>query len=398
MRRKIPAVMLAVLMGVCALGLTGCAAKEKIKYQTTFLNLFDTVTSITGYEESEEAFNRTAARIHDEMEAYDHLYDIYHEYPDTVNLCTVNRRAGETVTVDRRIMDLLVFARQVDEFSGHRTNAMFGAVLREWHEAREYGISSPENAYLPDGEKLRAAEKHTGFDLIEMDEESCTVRITDPEASLDVGALAKGYAVQKVSETLPEGDLLSVGGNVVATGPKPDGSLWTIGVADPEKNGETYLQKVGIGKGTVVTSGDYQRYYVVDGTRYSHIIDPETLYPGTKWRGVTVICDDSGLGDALSTSLFLLDRETGQELLNRFGAKAMWIDADGKLLFSDGYERMGMDHEEDITGLGCTDSHLHRGGRAAGWNQPDDQGRDRGKRQPGHDGNLRKATSGCRQL
>ena len=336
MKKKIPATLLCLLMALGALGLTGCAAREKKRYQATWMDAFDTVTSIQGYAESEEAFQETADRIHGQMLAYDHLYDIYHEYPDTVNLCTVNRLAGQRVEVDSRIIDLLLFARQVDDFSGHRTDAMFGAVLRLWHEAREAGLSDPESARLPREDDLRAARAHTGFDKIEIDGDAGAVRITDPEASLDVGALAKGYATQRVAETLPEGYLLSVGGNVAATGPKPDGTAWTVGIADPDGDGESYLRKVALVKGAVVTSGDYQRYYTVDGVRYSHIIDPDTLYPGTRWRSVTVLCSDSGLADALSTSLFLLDREEGQALLDRFDAEAIWIAPDGAQFDSPG--------------------------------------------------------------
>ena len=232
MRRKLTLAVLFLIMTL--LLCTGCQAREKKRYQASYLTLFDTVTTILGYEEDQDIFSAEAARIHDQMEAYDHLYDIYHEYPDLVNLCTVNRHPGETFTVDQRIIDLLKLAREADEFSGHRTNAMFGAVLRIWHEVREEGIEDPESARLPELSELEAAAGHTGFEYLEMDEAARTVRLTDPEASLDVGALAKGYAVQKVCETLPEGYLLSVGGNVVATGPKPDGSAWLAEGQTPE--------------------------------------------------------------------------------------------------------------------------------------------------------------------
>ena len=334
MKRRI---LSAALAAVMLLGLAGCAGrtKEKQKYQTTFLDLFDTVTTVTGYAESEEAFQEIAETIHREMEALDHLYDIYREYPGTVNLCTVNAHPGETLEVDRRIIDLLVFARDADAFSNHRTDAMLGAMLSLWHEAREAGIENPENAALPETEALRDAMKHTGFQYLEIDPEQCTVRLTDPEARLDVGALAKGYAVQRAAEKLPAGILISAGGNVAATGPKLDGSAWIIGIQDPDSDG--YLHKVGLTAGAVVTSGDYQRYYTVDGRAYHHIIDPGTLYPGDRWRSVTVVCGDSGLGDALSTSLFLLDREEGQALLERFGAEALWIAGDGTEFFSPGF-------------------------------------------------------------
>lgn len=318
---------------------SGCGAREKKRFQASYLSLFDTVTTILGYEEDQETFEKTAQRIHDRMEEYDHLYDIYHEYPGLVNLCTLNRHPGEEMAVDARILDLLALSQQADAFSGHRTDAMFGAVLRLWHEAREEGINNPQEAVLPEMEALRAAREHTGFSLLEIDPERNTVRLTDPEASLDLGALAKGYAVQKVCDMLPEGYLLSVGGNVAATGPKPDGSAWTVGIQDPFASEEAYLLKLSLSRGAVVTSGDYQRYYIVDGERYHHIIDPDTLFPADKWCAVTVIAADSGIADALSTTLFLMDREEGQKLLDQFDAEALWIQKDGTQLYSDGFEK-----------------------------------------------------------
>ena len=338
MKRKMISLGLALLTMVWVL--SGCTEKKTLnRYQITLLDLFDTVTTITGYAESEAGFEKTVRGIYTDMETYDHLYDIYHEYPDLVNLCTVNSRPGETLTVDQRIIDLLVFARETDEASGHRTNVTLGSVLSLWHDAREAGISDPENAFLPPETELRDAAEHTGFRFLEIDGTNRTVRLTDDRVKLDVGALAKGYAVQRVAETLPEGYLLSVGGNVVATGAKPDGSPWVVGVQDPDGGGEGYLCRVNLTRGAVVTSGDYQRYYVVDGRIYHHIIDPETLYPGEKWRAVTIVCEDSGLGDALSTSLFLMTREEGQALLDRYGAEAMWIQKDGTEHFSSGFRR-----------------------------------------------------------
>ena len=317
--------------------LCGCAAEEKKRYQTVFLDLFDTVTTVLGYEASEEAFRERTGEIYQALAEYDRLYDIYQEYPGMTNLCTVNRHPGEPVTVDRRIIDLLLFAEQVYGFSGGRTDAGFGAVLRLWHEAREAAEANPDQAALPEADALREAAAHTGSDRIAVDQEACTVTILDPEASLDVGALAKGYAVQKICEMLPEGYLISAGGNVAATGAKPDGSGWTIGIQDPD-NPSGYVKKVRLDKGAVVTSGDYMRYYTVDGVRYHHIIDPETLMPGNRWRSVTIILPDSGLADAMSTTVFLMDREEGAALAEKMGAGVMWIPPEGEMTWNSAFE------------------------------------------------------------
>ena len=125
--------------------------------------------------------------------------------------------------------------------------------------------------------------------------------------------------------------ILNVGGNVRAIGTKPDGSLWTAGVQDPD--GNEYLAQVELQPGqSLVVSGDYQRYFTVDGVRYHHLIDLQTLQPARYCRSVAVLCTDSGLGDALSTGLFCLPQEQGLRVLEQSdGAAALWVLEDGTL-------------------------------------------------------------------
>ena len=186
---------------------------------------------------------------------------------------------------------------------------------------------------------LKASFNAAGIDEIIIDEEAGTVFIQDADMRLDVGAVAKGWAAQKVAEQAPENLLISVGGNVCATGPKDDkGTPWVVGVQDPDKSNEEYLHTIYVSSGSVVTSGDYQRVYVVDGKSYHHIIDPETLYPSEYWRSVTIVCEDSGLADMLSTALFLLPKEEGQKLLDEYDAKALWVDLEGNIFYSPGFK------------------------------------------------------------
>ena len=335
---------LVVLLLVCLL-LCGCGASpaqpELTKYNASFLTLFDTVTVITGYAETKEEFTKTAQDVHDKLLEYHRLFDIYNDYEGIANLKTVNDNAGAApVKVDSRILDLLTDCRSYYELTGGKVNIALGSVLYLWHVARNDGLDDPANARLPLGAELEEAAKHTSFEDVIIDRENSTVYLADPELRLDVGAIAKGWSVQKVCETLPEGLLISVGGNVFATGPKDaDGTPWVIGVQDPD-NGDQYMHTLYLSRGSMVTSGDYQRAYMVDGKLYHHIIDPETLYPSAYWRSVTIACADSGLADALSTALFVLNREEGQKLLDTAGAEAMWVAADGTIFYSPGFEEL----------------------------------------------------------
>ncbi len=327
-----------VLLLLCLLMLAGCSvpqAPSQKQYNATFLSLFDTVTTVVGKADSKEAFETQVAQIRDELEVYHHLFDIYNEYEGIVNLKNVNDMAATApVYVDEEIMSLLADCKEYYELTGGVFNPAMGGVLSLWHDAREDGLNDPENAYLPDSAALKEAALHANPDDIILDFEKSTVFFTDPKLKLDVGGIAKGWAVQRVCEKSPSGLLISVGGNVYATGPKDkSGTPWVVGIQNPFGDSE-YFCRVNITYGSVVTSGSYHRTYAVDGKLYHHIIDPQTLYPGTKWVSVSVICDDSGLADVLSTTLFLLDRESGQALLDKYGAHALWVDEDKNMYYS----------------------------------------------------------------
>lgn len=340
MLRKLTAVLLSLV-----LLLTGCAAAGKTpaqkQYQASFLTLFDTVTYISGLADSEEAFQAQAQEIHDRLLVYHQLFDIYHDYEGLNNLKTVNDQAGiAPVKVDGEIIRLLKDCRTYYDLTDHAVNVAMGSVLALWHDARTDGMDDPVNAALPDENALKEAALHTSWDNVVIDEENATVYLSDPKLRLDVGAVAKGWSVQRVAETAPSGLLLSVGGNVCATGPKDaDGTPWIVGITDPD-GGDQYLHTLYVTNQAVVTSGDYQRYYVVDGKVYHHIIDPGTLYPAARWRSVTIVCRDSGLADILSTALFVLSREEGQALLEKTEAEAMWMDGQGNCYYSPGFREL----------------------------------------------------------
>ena len=333
--------LICMLLTLCVL-LSGCAGNaepEKKQYTATFLDLFDTVTTVVGRAESEEVFRGWAQAVHDQLLFYHQLFDIYNDYEGINNLKTVNDSAGiAPVQVDPEIIALLTDCKSYYETTGGAVNVAMGSVLKLWHEARNDGFNDPANAYLPDMEALQAAAAHVDLSSVVIDPAASTVFISDPLVRLDVGAVAKGWAGQRVAGAVPDCLLISVGGNVIATGPKDEtGTPWAVGIQDPN-GGDSYLHALTVTKGSVVTSGDYQRAYVVDGELYHHIIDPETLYPSTLWRSVTILCQDSGLADALSTALFVLPQEEGQKLLESTGAEAMWLDREGNRFYSPGFE------------------------------------------------------------
>ena len=330
------------------LSLTACRKRER--YQDQFTDVFDTASMVIGYEESEEAFREKAEQIHERLLHYHKLFDVYTDYPELENLKKVNEEAGkEAVKVDPDIMALLKFGKEMERDTEGRVNIAYGAVLSLWHDKREEGIANPEQASLPDKETLEEAAKHCNIDDLILDEEKMTVYFRDPKLRLDVGGIAKGWAVERIAELLEkEGAksyLLNIGGNLRAIGKKGDGTKWICPVQNPfyvdGEEDDPYAVSGKIAEISLVTSGDYERYFTVDGVRYAHIVDPETRYPANRHRSVTILTKDSALADSLSTALFILSVEDGKSLLEKIRKEysteieAMWVEPDHSMAYTE---------------------------------------------------------------
>lgn len=351
--KKILSLFLAFAVAV-AFASCSNSAKAKEKYKTSFLDLFDTASTVIAYDNSQEEFDRNYQRFYDELKTYDELFDIYKEYEGVTNLYNVNKLAGKSpVKVDPKIIDMLTYGMEIYSFTKGKVNICMGAVLELWHNERDYGIANPEEAKLPDMSKLKEASKHTDINNLVIDKNNNTVYFKDPEMKLDVGAIAKGYAVQQISNwaqnNLWTSAAISIGGNVSTFGYKNDDgqTKWTIGIENPNTTSDEFLLKLNITDECIVTSGDYQRYYTVDGKKYCHIINPETLMPSEYMASVSVICKDSSFGDAMSTALFNMTIEDGKNLVDSLdGIEAVWVDKEYNKTFSKGFNQF-LDNSEE---------------------------------------------------
>ena len=315
------------------LSLCGCG---KSAYRYTYTDVFDTVTTFVLYAENEKTADALAEKLHERLAFYHRLYSIYDTFDGVSNLRTVNERAGETVEVEREILDLLTFGKDAFVKTNGKVNIAMGSVLQLWHEARDA-------VKLPSASALAAAAVHCDIENLLIDEAAQTVRLADPAMRLDVGAVAKGFAGERLADYARElgidSALFSLGGNVVAVGDK-GGEPFVIGIEDP-RDLQSYTKKVAARDLAVVTSGDYQRYFTLDGVRYHHLIDPATRYPAPFFQAVTVVGADSGVADMLSTALFLMPQDEGAALLATFdGYAAMWTDANGTQILSDKFEEI----------------------------------------------------------
>lgn len=300
----------ALLLFSLIFSLISCGAPNSQSTQITpkkrsFYDYFDTVGTFYDYNNSTEAdFERLADRVEAVLSEYHKLYDIYREYDGITNLATLNKTAGTgPIKVDRKIIDLLLFSKEMYGTTDGRVNVAFGAVLSIWHDYRTAGIE------LPPTDLLSSAEEHTDINSVIIDEENLTVEILDHELSLDVGAVGKGFAVEAVAKMLEDegrgGYVLDVGGNLRAIGKKPNGSGWSAGIINPDRaSSQTYVYTMTVSDCALVTSGTYERFYTVGGINYHHIINPETLMPTEYYLSVSVKSGSSATSDALSTAIF----------------------------------------------------------------------------------------------
>ena len=320
------------------------SSNNEQKFSKQYFDVFDTVTVITGYARTEEDFLKEAEALHNELLFYHQLFDIYHTYDGMNNLMSINEKCPtKNVSVDQKMMDFLIYCKKMEKETNGQTNIALGSVLQIWHQYREDGINNPDKAQLPDQEELKALGEHTNIDQLVLDEQNLTVKFTDAKMQLDVGGIAKGYAVEKVAQFAKKKGwdhlLFNVGGNIRAVGAKPDQSDWTIGIQDPFGESEdSYLKTFQIQNESMVTSGNYQRYYVVDGKKYCHIIDPKTLFPAEYVAAVTIQCEDSGLADSFSTALFNMSLDEGKAFAKEHPQiEVLWVTNDGKVIMTDGF-------------------------------------------------------------
>ena len=200
-------------------------------------------------------------------------------------------------------------------------NINIGNLTKIWHDFRE----NPQE--LPDIENIEISKIN-----IENDQ------ITNDKVSIDLGSIAKGYVTELAGNYLEQNGLeyyiINAGGNV-KTGKSHKG-YYNIGIASPINQNETFE----IVKGeniSVVTSGGYERFYEYEGVLYHHIIDPNTKYPANNMKSVTVIGKNSGVCDALSTILFLMDVDEGKKFIKDYDVDVIWFTNDNEIIKSDGF-------------------------------------------------------------
>lgn len=336
----IRAAAFAVSLFTLSMLLSACKhVPEKRTY--TIFDCFDTVITLTAYTDDAEAFDRAAKEAEETFTRLHRIFDIYNRYDDISGLAEVNARAGKPVRVEPEAAELLALGKEYEHLTGGRVNIAMGAVLKLWHECRENAAADPSSAAIPSEDDLIAASRHCDIKELIVDEPAHTVMLADPNMSVDVGAIAKGYAADKAAEKLREYGfpfMLNCGGAVLTYGVKPDGNDWSAGIADPA-GGDGFAAVVTVDGAALSTSGSYLRNFTVDGVSYGHIIDPATLYPPEGTASVSVLVNGIGgaaLADALSTACYIMGKDEGIAFVKDVGAEALFVLPSGGIEATEG--------------------------------------------------------------
>lgn len=274
-------------------------------------------------------------------EVFDKANKIFEDYNDLSTRFQANKYnnvyyinsgidSSEYITIDERLYSMIEYGKELYYESNGIKNINLGNIIDVWDEHRSKGKS------IPSMEELKTSGSFDIENIVLKDGN----KIKNTELNIDLGSVAKGYAVQVVGDMLVEEGvnsfLINAGGNVLV-GDHHSGDLFKIGLQDPNTTSGIYNIVAGENI-AVVTSGGYERYYEYEGVKYGHIIDPNTLFPANNNKSVTVVTDCSKKADGLALTLFVMNYEEGIEYLESFdNVEAIWYTMDDGIYKTEGF-------------------------------------------------------------
>ena len=301
------------------LSASACSSPQKSESLSVTGMYFDTVVMVEAWGTDRETLEHC-------MEMCGTYEQMLSAHIETSEVSAINRAEGKPVTVSEETADLIELGCSYGRLSGGLFDITIAPASSLWN------FHNSENPCIPDAGELSEAVSHIDYRCVQVD--GCTVTLTDPEAAIDLGGIAKGYIADRIKEYLEsegvEHALINLGGNMLAVGGRYDGTDFQIGIQKPFAQTGTVLAAVSVSDQSVVSSGNYERYFEQNGKIYHHILDPGTGYPAdTGLYQVTIISDSSAQGDALSTTCFLLGLDKGMELIQSLdGVEAVFVTSD----------------------------------------------------------------------
>lgn len=300
--------LMGIIFVIIFFGLSNNQSKKTITKTDFFL---DTFVSVTIYGESDELLLKKS------FERINVLDDKLTAFKEDSDLWLIKENAGiKPIKVSEDTFSIVEKSLEYSSLSQGKFDVTINPLVLLW------GIHGSEVKDPPGEDEIYAVLSKIDFEKIELDKEQKTIYLKEAGMSLNLGAIAKGYIADEMMKILKEEEvehaLINLGGNVLSMGGKDKDTPFGIGVEDPRNPGEGYLGVISMDSGSVVTSGNYQRYFTdLQGKKYHHILDPDTGYPAdTGINQVTVITEKSIDADALSTMFFLLGVEEGMKLID----------------------------------------------------------------------------------
>lgn len=326
-RSKAALALLFLLLGVFFYSLWAERPQEPDQAITQIDFVMDTVVEQRLYgdnaQQAAERVSQMLARLEGEMSLY----------VEESEIAQINAQAGiGMVPVSQETFDLLTRAKELCGQSQGLFDITIGPVSTLWNVTG----ASPQ---VPDDQAIQQAQSLVNWQDLLLDSQTRSVGLRRTGQSIDLGGIAKGYAVDLAWEIYEDCGInegyLSVGGNILVLGTKPEGEDFDIGVRDPRGSASEYLGVVTVPNQIMATTGDYERYFIQDGVRYHHVMDPRTGAPcQSDLISVTVIGTDGTLCDFLSTVLFVAGKESAMELLDREDLSLILVDQEGHVYCS----------------------------------------------------------------
>ncbi|MCR4704757.1 MAG: FAD:protein FMN transferase [Lachnospiraceae bacterium] len=330
---------LVILFTATWIILTGCTKNENPYAASGFY--FDTAITVTIYEINGKAPSAQEAEtiISDCFTLCDRYENLLSASISSSDIAKINAAGGKPVTVSEETADLLKEAISYSKQSDGRFDVTVGPLVSLW-DFSSSALKAGNEHRVPTADQIAEAISHVDYRKIRI--ENNTVTLSDPNASIELGAIAKGFIADKLTELVRSKNvtsaLINLGGNLVAIGNKPNGNAWQLGIKKPFSESGEIITSLSVTDASLVTSGIYERCFEAGGRRYHHLLNAETGYPeDNTLASVTILCPSSMRADALSTVCYLLGEQKGMELINSLpDAEAVFVRCDESLLFSSG--------------------------------------------------------------
>jgi thiamine biosynthesis lipoprotein len=298
------------LLSLLATAMLACGREDAVAPVTASELAMGTRVQLIAWTPDPAAAQAAFAAVFAEFNRLEDLLSTWREGSDVLR---INAAAGgDPVPVSKEVVEVLQLARHYSELSAGKFDITFGALAGLWK------FDHDQDDVIPDPAAIRARLPLIAWEDVEVDSTAATVRLRQPGMSVHLGGIGKGYAVDRAAAILRERGienfLIQAGGDLYVGG-HPDGRLWRLGIQDPRGPPDTPFAALDLTDATFSTSGDYERYFLKDGRRYHHILDPDTGMPATASRSVTLIARRAVDADALGKAVFILGPEAGMELI-----------------------------------------------------------------------------------